>query len=137
MYSQWSSLGFYYGMVGWTPAAPLSHPKKSLDLEYGTVGMDGCCAPDVILQSLHLVCNSSAAVNIYSQMFEPCQVLHPKDEATFPKLELAPCHQFQLEPLELWHGSWLKLQCRVTQTMAEMKLDQTLESLSADCVEDA
>ena len=72
MYSQWSSLGFYYGMVGWTPAAPVSHPilTNSLDLEYGTVGMDGCCAPDVILQSLHLVCNSSVAVNLDSHVFE-------------------------------------------------------------------
>jgi hypothetical protein len=59
-------------MVGWTPAASLSHVKliSSFDLEYGTIGMDGCCTPDVILQSIHFVSNSSVAVNIDSHMFE-------------------------------------------------------------------
>ena len=138
MYSQWSSLGFYCGMVGWTPAAPLSHVTKyilikSSYLEHGTIGMDACCVPDVILQSLHLISNSSRAVNIDVDMFEACQILQTKDQATFP-LELEPCNQDQFEPFELWHGSRLKLQCRVTPITAEMKLEQTLKSLWVDCV---
>ena len=53
----------------------LTHPIliNSLDLEFGTVGMDGCCAPDVILQSLHLVCNSSAVVNLDSHIDSAAQ----------------------------------------------------------------
>ena len=71
------------GMVRWTPAAPLSHGTKyflikSSYLEHGTIGMDACCVPDVILQSLHLISNSSRAVNIDVDMFEACQILQTK-----------------------------------------------------------
>ena len=93
MYSQWLSSGLYCAMVGWAPAPPVSHKTsiKSFDLEYGTVGMDCCCAADVILQSLHLASISKVAVNTDNHMFEACKILQTKDEATFPILELAPC----------------------------------------------
>ena len=65
---------------------------QSFDLEeYGTVGMDCCCAADVILLSLHLASISKVAVNTDNHMFEACKILQTKDEATFPILELAPC----------------------------------------------
>ena len=73
-----------------------------MDLDYGTVMMEACCTPDVILQRIHLVSSSSTAVNTEMDIFEACQILQPKDQATVPILELAPCQESQLEPLELW-----------------------------------
>jgi len=95
--------------------------------------MEACCTPDVILQRIHLVSSSSIAVNTEIDIFEACQILQPKDQATVPILELAPCQELQLEPLELWHGSWLKFQ-RCLRPTAERKLDQELETLTADCM---
>jgi len=105
-----------------------------MDLDYGTVMMEACCTPDVILQRINLISSSSFAVNTESDMFEACQILQPKDQATVPILELAPCREWlQLQPLELWHGSWLKFQ-RCLRPTAERKLDQELETLTADCM---
>jgi hypothetical protein len=105
----------------------------SFDLDYGTVMMDSCCTSDVILQRIHFVRSSSFAVNKETDIFEACQILQPKDQATVPILELAPCQEYQLEPLELWHGSRLKFQRCLTPT-ADCKFGQTLEPLTLDCM---
>jgi hypothetical protein len=74
---------------------PWSHPIliHSFDLDYGTVMMDSCYTSDVILQRIHFVRSSSFAVNIDIDIFEACQILQPKDQATVPVLELAPCRE--------------------------------------------
>ena len=83
---------------------------REYSFKYGMVRVCTCYTLDVILQSLHLISSSSMAVSTGTDISEACQILQPKDQAALPIHELASCHQMQLEPSELWHGSLLKFQ---------------------------